>query len=135
MVSEQVTRELRTALDTLRNERARLDQQIGAMENLLAQFGAPARRGPGRPPKNAYAGALAAPVKRGPGRPPKNASLATAAPVKRGPGRPKGSKNKTAVAEAAGKDARRGPKWSPEAREAARARMKAYWAARRKKAK
>jgi hypothetical protein len=155
MVSDRVTRELRAALDSLRGERDQLDRQIGAMENLLAQMGAPLKRGPGRPPGTGMKRGPGRPpgtgmkrgpgrppgsgVKRGPGRPPKSetmsAGAAGATPVKRGPGRPKGSKNKAPAAAKAGGAKRRSPKWSAEAREAARNRMKAYWAARKKGSK
>lgn len=137
-----LARDLRAALDTMRGERDKLSKNISAMEALLAQMGAPAKRGPGRPKGS---GAVAG-VKRGPGRPRKvdsGAAASGATPSKRGPGRPKGSKNKGAVAAkrgpgrpkkaaAAGGAGRRAPKWSSAAREAARARMKAYWAERRK---
>ena len=148
MVNERVSRELRAALDTMRAERDQLNKQISAMETLLGQMGGGAvRRGPGRPPKAAPAPA-AAPAKRGPGRPPKSAPAPAPAPAKRGPGRPKGSKNikrgpgrpkgsgkkaapVAAPASSGGK--RRAPKWSAEAREAARQRMQSYWAERKKK--
>lgn len=151
MVNDRVAKELRAALDSMQGERDNLSKQISAMEALLSQMGSPAKRGPGRP--KAAAPAVAG-VKRGPGRPKKvdaaPAEAAAAAPAKRGPGRPKGSKNKAdlpvkrgpgrpkkaAVAAAGGAAAptagRRAPKWSSAAREAARARMKAYWAERRK---
>lgn len=58
--------------------------------------------------------------------------------AKRGPGRPKGSGKKAEVAAAPAapraavrKKAKRN--WSPEAKAAASARMKAYWADKRKK--
>jgi hypothetical protein len=150
MVTERVANELRAALNTLRGERESLDKQISDLEALLARMGAPVKRGPGRPPKASAPVAAPAPVKRGPGRPPKAAAApapAAETPVKRGPGRPKGSKNKPkrgpgrppkaaaapAPAPAAeGGASRRKPKWSAAAREAARARMKAYWAERKK---
>jgi hypothetical protein len=151
MVNDRVAKELRAALDSMRGERDQLDKQISAMEALLTQMGAPAKRGPGRP----KASAAVATVKRGPGRPPKAAAAAPAQaePTRRGPGRPKGSKNKGAVPAKRGPGrpkkaapagggggggggnaaaTRRAPKWSSAAREAARARMKAYWAERRK---
>lgn len=142
MVTERVANELRAALNTLRGERESLDKQISDLEALLARMGAPVKRGPGRPKGSG--------VKRGPGRPPKAAAVVAApapaaeAPVKRGPGRPKGSKNKpkrgpgrppkaaAAPAPAESGATRRKPKWSAAAREAARARMKAYWAERKK---
>lgn len=138
MVTERVAKELRAALDSMRGERDQLDKQISTMEALLAQMGAPVRRGPGRPKGSG--------VKRGPGRPPKAAEpvvVSASTPAKRGPGRPKGSKNKVAkrgpgrpskASKAAGGDSaasRRSPKWTNAAREAARARMKAYWAERK----
>lgn len=146
MVTDRVAKELRTALDSLRVERDTISKQITAMETLLNQMGAPARRGPGRPKGSG--------VKRGPGRPRKEESLrpsasastsapapSAGAPVKRGPGRPKGSKNKrgpgrpkgTGTKQAAAKTQRRAPKWSTAARESARQRMQAYWAERKKK--
>lgn len=129
----------------MRSERDQLTKQVSAIESLLAELGAPVRRGPGRPRGSG--------AKRGPGRPRKAeiglAALANTAAgaARRGPGRPKGSKNKKSgpgrrkslknkgrgparpkISE--GKRSR--PKWSAAAREAARARMKAYWAERRK---
>lgn len=132
MVNERVARELRAALETMKGERDQLDKNITAMETLLGQLGAPVKRGPGRPKGSG--------VKRGPGRPPKAAAApaaaapaAPAAPARRGPGRPKGSKNKAPAEKAAPATKRRAPKWSAEAREAARTRMQAYWAERKKK--
>lgn len=160
MVTERVAKELRSALETMRGERDQLSRQISAMESLLTQMGAPLRRGPGRP-KGSVAKPAAPSAngvfKRGPGRPRKDQSAAATqgksassksgqaslqlgdAPKRRGPGRPKGSKNKVAKRgpgrppKSASKS-RRAPKWSPQAREAARERMRAYWAARNKNA-
>ena len=134
MTLDNVTQELRAALDKLRGEHSRINGHISAIENLLRDLGAPAKRGPGRPKGSVN--------KRGPGRP-------KGSVTKRGPGRPKGSgakrgpgrppKSATASAPVSAKASaseagrkRKSPNWSNEAREAARARMKAYWAQRRK---
>lgn len=108
MSLDSANKELRAALDGLREEHTRLSQQILTLESFLSDMGAlPKRRG--RPPK---AATLAAPpAKRG--RPAKAAKAAPAA---------KGGKS--------GK--RKRPTWTAEAREAARKRMQEYWAKRRR---
>jgi hypothetical protein len=113
MALENVTNELRAALEKLRAEHARISSHIGSIETILQEMGTPAKRGPGRP---------------------RGSRKAAAAPVavKRGPGRPKGSGKKATASAANATGKRSKPNWSNEAREAARARMKAYWAARRK---
>jgi cell division septum initiation protein DivIVA len=102
MSLDTATKELRAALDGLREEHSRLSQQIVTLETFLSEMGAlPKRRG--RPPK----------------------ALAAAAPAaKRGA--------KASAAAAKGGSKRKRPNWSPEAREAARKRMQEYWAQRRR---
>lgn len=122
MTLDNVTQELRGALDKLRSEHSRLSGHISAIENLLRDLGAPAKRGPGRPKGSTN--------KRGPGRPPKSAS-ASAPAAPKAPKAPKASASSSSSSGAGGRK-RKSPNWSSEAREAARARMKAYWAQRRK---
>jgi hypothetical protein len=106
MSLDSANKELRAALDGLRDEHARLSQQILTLESFLADMGAlPKRRG--RPPK--AASLLVTPARRG--RPPKAAK---------------------ATAKAAKGGKRKRPTWSAEAREAARKRMQEYWAKRRR---
>ena len=145
MILDTVAKELRSALEQLRGEHARLTSQISSVETVLAELGAPVRRGPGRPKGSG--------AKRGPGRPKGSGRQAAAivvaasAPAKRGPGRPKGSGKKKEVAVAApakrgpkaaaaapagGGKRRRKPNWSPEAKAQAAERMRAYWAERKK---
>ena len=130
MVLDKVANELRAALEGMKAEHAKLTDQISQVEAILAQLGAPAKRRPGRPKGSKT-------KKRGPRRPKGSGKKAAAAPKKkRGPGRPKGSGKKAAAKKKVEKKpakARAKPKWSPEAREAARTRMKAYWASRKKK--
>src|SRR2546426_189067 len=137
---------LLASLNSMRAERDDLSKKIAATEAFLAQMGAPIRRGPGRPPGSGVKRGPGRPkgsgIKRGPGRPPKNPLLSLGdggeAPVKRGPGRPKGSKNKPRgpgrPKASEGTSTRRPPKWSKDARDAARKRMQDYWAKRRKAA-
>jgi hypothetical protein len=88
-----------------------------SLEEILAGGdSAPAKRGPGRPPKSATAAAPSAFAKRGPGRPPKSVgSTAPKPPAKRGPGRPAKSAAPAAPAATAprkgkgGRLARRSP--------------------------
>lgn len=141
MDTERVARELRTYLVELQREQEAVSRKIASTETMLADLGEPVRRGPGRPKGSG--------VKRGPGRPRKNplpgeVEASGATPVRRGPGRPKGSgvkrgpgrpKGSGASASADGETKARGRKpMSPAAREAARQRMKQYWAERRKAA-
>jgi hypothetical protein len=93
MTLDNVSKELRAALESLRSEHARITEHIASIEAVLARMGAPVKRGPGRPPK-ALSG----------------------------------------IAPAAKKSAtgRKRPKWSAEARDAARRRMQEYWAKRKK---
>ena len=102
MSLDTATKELRAALDGLREEHSRLSQQIVTLESFLSEMGAlPKRRG--RPPK----------------------ALAAVTPAaKRGP--------KAAAVASKGGGKRKRPNWSPEAREAARKRMQEYWAQRRR---
>lgn len=118
MSIDKVTQPLRSALDQLRGEHARITNQIGVLENMLKELGSPVKRGPGRPK----------------GAPGKSAAAASSGAVRRGPGRPKGSKNKKAGAAKASarSGGRKKANWSEAAREAARQRMRAYWAQRRK---
>ena len=141
MVLDKVAGELRSALEVMKAEHEKLSRQINSVESILADLGAPVKRGPGRPKGSGT-------KKRGPGRPKGSGKKVTA--KKRGPGRPKGSGKKTAAKAAApaapsaagtagaagaatSKQRRASPKWTPEAREAARQRMKTYWADRKKK--
>ncbi len=72
MAIDNVTQPLRSALDQLRGEHARITNQIGVLENMLKDLGSPVKRGPGRPKgtgtKSAAADSSGA-VKRAPGRP------------------------------------------------------------------
>lgn len=134
-----VTTEIQAALASLRKGQAFINEEIARLEAFLASGttsqAEPKRRG--RPPKAASQVAAAAPApttaKRGPGRPRKSAAVAPApvaqAPAKRGPGRPR--KNPEAAASSPAKAGRR--PWSPAQREAARKRMKDYWAGQKKK--
>ncbi|MFO0722238.1 MAG: hypothetical protein U1E65_00560 [Myxococcota bacterium] len=97
MTLDNVSKELRTALESLRAEHARINEHIASIESVLAKMGAPVKRGPGRPPKALSASSPAPAAKRG-----------------------------------GGGGTRKRPKWSAEAREAARKRMQDYWAKRRK---
>lgn len=94
MTLDNVSKELRAALESLRSEHARITEHIASIEAVLARMGAPVKRGPGRPPK-----ALSA--------------ISAPAAKKGGTGRKR-------------------PKWSAEARDAARRRMQEYWAKRKK---
>ena len=72
MTLDNVSKELRAALESLRTEHARITEHIASIETVLARMGAPVKRGPGRPAKNAATRAM--PARRGPGRPPKAAA-------------------------------------------------------------
>lgn len=124
MIHDQVTKGLRDALENLKAEHASLSEQISTLESVLARMGAPAKRGPGRP-KGSGVG------KRGPGRP-KGSGKKAAAPAKRGPGRPRKDTSEVSAKGAKAVKKRKKPKWTPEAREQARSRMRAYWAERKK---
>ena len=47
MDTARIAKELRTAIDELRDEREQIDTKIGAMEQALRELGV--KRGPGRP--------------------------------------------------------------------------------------
>ncbi len=103
MINDRVADELRTALASLKEERAELDEQIDAMERMLSRLG----------------------VSEGGGRR-KATRKKTTRKRKASPAKRKATKKKT------GRKKKK-PNWTPEAREAARLRMKKYWADRRKK--
>lgn len=70
MLRDMVREEVQRAVAPLSVSLASMESQAGLVSKLSALFGAaPARRGPGRPPKAATHALVAAPVKRGPGRP------------------------------------------------------------------
>ncbi len=117
MATDKSVTDLNSVLSSLRSQHERLTRQISTIEGLLSDMGAPTKRGPGRPRKNAIAPApIAAPaVKRG--RPAGKKAEAAAAP---------------AAPAAAGQKRRKKPNWTPEARKAAAERMREIWASRRK---
>lgn len=62
MPDTQVTSILRTALQLLQRERARVAEQVDALEKLLGASGAAPRRGPGRPRKTEAAAPVVQPA-------------------------------------------------------------------------
>lgn len=120
MVKERVARELQSALDALRTERAEIDEQIELMEGTLSKLGFGTKR---KATKRKATRKKA--TRRKAGRP--ASKKKTAAKKKTA-----GKKKRAAKKKAAGK---KKPHWSPAARAAARDRMRKYWADRRKKQK
>ena len=88
MSLENATKDLRAAVTKLRAEQVQLAQQIATLERFLSSTGQlPKRRG--RPPKALQA--PQAPAKRGPGRPRKNAAVIAAVPTEKKRTKPKWS--------------------------------------------
>jgi pyruvate/2-oxoglutarate dehydrogenase complex dihydrolipoamide acyltransferase (E2) component len=118
MATDKSVTDLNSVLNSLRSQHERLTRQISTIQGLLSDMGAPIKRGPGRPRKNAIvvAAPVAAPAPAKRGRPAKKAEVA-AAPAASAP---------------AGQKKRKKPNWTPEARKAAAERMREIWASRRK---
>jgi len=111
MVQPQIAQHLLSALSYLKKERGEVEERIAALEKMISRQGAAVK---------ATAKAAEPPKKRG--RPRKDATPAPA---------PAAKKAAAPVAKKAAAKKKGG--WSTTARNAARERMRKYWADRRKK--
>lgn len=107
MSIDKVVSNLQSALEYLKKERDRVEEQLATVQQLIDAGGTPAKRGPGRP--------------KGSGRKQSAASGSSGAMSEAPAGR----------ISVAAKRARNRPQWSPEDRETARDKMQKYWSDRK----